>query len=57
MSVRTEDAMLRIVEEAAAHVERQLELVRSRRQTLDAFAEELEDKLRTLRRRGRELRG
>ncbi|MGH3050723.1 MAG: MerR family transcriptional regulator [Gaiellaceae bacterium] len=47
---------LRIVEEATAHVERQLELVRSRRQTLDAFAEELEDKLRTLRRRGRELR-
>ncbi|HKB93002.1 MAG TPA: MerR family transcriptional regulator [Gaiellaceae bacterium] len=47
----------RIVAEAITHVERQLELVRSRRQTLDQFAGELESKLRSLRKRCRELGG
>lgn len=46
---------LRIVEEAIPHVERQLELVRSREETLAEFARELEGKLARLRLRRREL--
>jgi DNA-binding transcriptional MerR regulator len=46
---------LRIVEEAIPHVERQLALLRSRQATLQEFAAELEEKLRRLRRRRREL--
>jgi DNA-binding transcriptional MerR regulator len=45
----------RIVEEAIPHVERQLALVRSRQETLEEFAGELEQKLSRLRRRRREL--
>jgi len=46
---------LRLVEQAIPHVERQLALVRNRQQTLAEFADELETKLRSLRRRKREL--
>lgn len=51
----SDEERLRIVEEAIPYVERQLELVRARRSTLDEFARELEDKLRGLRRRQRRL--
>jgi DNA-binding transcriptional MerR regulator len=52
----TDDAeRLRIVEAAIPLVERQLELVDSRRQKLDAFAAELKEKLRRLKRRRGEL--
>jgi hypothetical protein len=37
-------------------VERQLELVRARQQRLAEFSDELSDKLRSLRKRQRELR-
>ena len=45
----------RIVDEAIPLVQRQLELVRSRQETLAAFANELEEKLASLERRRREL--
>ena len=51
----SDEERLRIVEEAIPHVERQLALVRSRQETLEEFARELEAKLRRLRRRRREL--
>jgi DNA-binding transcriptional MerR regulator len=50
-----DDERLGIVEAAIPLVERQLALVRSRRARLDEFAEELEGKLRRLKRRRREL--
>jgi DNA-binding transcriptional MerR regulator len=46
----------RIVEAAIPLVERQLELVRTRQQRLAEFSDELSDKLRSLRKRQRELR-
>jgi len=46
---------LRIVEAAIPHVERQLELVRTRQQTLDEFADELSARLESLHERRREL--
>jgi len=46
---------LRIVEAAIPHVERQLELLRARQQTLTEFADELNAKLASLRDRRREL--
>jgi MerR family transcriptional regulator, repressor of the yfmOP operon len=52
----TDRERLRIVEEAFPHVERQLELVHARQQTLAEFAAELEAKLGQLRARRRELR-
>jgi septum formation inhibitor MinC len=45
----------RIVTEAVEHVERQLVLVRSREQRLARFAQELDAKLRSLRKRRRQL--
>jgi MerR family transcriptional regulator, repressor of the yfmOP operon len=51
----SDEERLRIVEEAIPHVERQLALVRSRQATLEEFAAELDEKLRRLRRRRREL--
>jgi DNA-binding transcriptional MerR regulator len=45
----------RIIEEAIPVVERQLELVRGRQERLTKFADELSDKLRSLRARLREL--
>jgi DNA-binding transcriptional MerR regulator len=45
----------RIVNAAIPLVERQLELVRIRQQRLEEFSAELSDKLRTLRKRRREL--
>jgi hypothetical protein len=47
---------LRIVDAAIPLVQRQLELVRARRQTLDEFAGQLDEKLKLLRARKRELR-
>ena len=47
----------RIVEAAIPLVERQLELVGARQQTLAAFADELKEKLASLKRRRRELPG
>lgn len=47
----------RIVSEAIEHVERQLELVRARERRLAEFAGELDAKLRSLRRRRRQLGG
>jgi MerR family transcriptional regulator, repressor of the yfmOP operon len=47
---------LRIVDAAIPLVQRQLELVRARRQTLDEFAGQLDEKLKSLRARKRELR-
>ena len=52
----SEDERLRIVEAAIPLVERQLELVRARQQTLAAFADELAGKLDSLRKRRAELR-
>jgi DNA-binding transcriptional MerR regulator len=52
----SEDERLRIVETAIPLVERQLELVRARQQTLGAFADELAAKLTSLRARRTELR-
>jgi MerR family transcriptional regulator, repressor of the yfmOP operon len=52
----SDEERLRIVEEAAVLVERQLELVRGRQATLAEFAAELEEKLKSLRKRRRELR-
>ena len=46
---------LRIVEAAIPLVERQLELLRSRREKLDEFADELSAKLRSLKSRRRQL--
>jgi hypothetical protein len=46
----------RIVEAAIPLVERQLELVRTRQQRLAEFSDELSGKLRSLRKRQRELR-
>jgi DNA-binding transcriptional MerR regulator len=45
----TDDERARIVREAIPLVERQLELVRARRRTLDDFTGELTEKLQTLR--------
>jgi MerR family transcriptional regulator, repressor of the yfmOP operon len=45
----------RIVQAAIPLVERQLELVRTRQQRLAEFSDELSEKLRTLRKREREL--
>ncbi|HEY3962764.1 MAG TPA: MerR family transcriptional regulator [Gaiellaceae bacterium] len=47
---------LRIVDAAIPLVQRQLELVRARQQTLDEFAGQLDEKLKSLRARKRELR-
>ena len=52
----TDAERLRIVESAIPLVEQQLALVRSRQERLAEFAAELDEKLRTLRRRKRELR-
>jgi DNA-binding transcriptional MerR regulator len=52
----SDDERRAIVDEAIVHVERQLALVRNRQKTLDAFAGELDGKLRALRARRRELR-
>ncbi len=51
----SDDERLRIVEEAIPVVERQLALVRARRERLDEFAGELDAKLRRLKRRRRDL--
>jgi len=51
----TDAERLRIVEESIPHVERQLELVRLRRDRLDEFAGELGAKLKRLKSRRREL--
>jgi DNA-binding transcriptional MerR regulator len=52
----TSDAQrLRIVDASTALLEQQLELVRSRREKLDAFADELETKLARLQQRRDEL--
>jgi DNA-binding transcriptional MerR regulator len=51
----TEAERLRIIEEAIPLVERQLELVRARRTRLTEFEDELDTKLKSLRRRRREL--
>jgi DNA-binding transcriptional MerR regulator len=51
----TDEERLRIVEAAIPLVERQLDLVTSRQQTLAAFADELKAKLKSLRRRRGEL--
>jgi MerR family transcriptional regulator, repressor of the yfmOP operon len=51
----TDTERLRIVEAAIPHVERQLELVRMRQQTLEEFADELTAKLESLHERRREL--
>jgi DNA-binding transcriptional MerR regulator len=48
---------LRIIEEAIPHVERQLALVRARRQTLAEFEAQLQEKLESLERRRRSLAG
>ena len=53
----SDEERLRIVDAAIPLVERQLELVRARRRTLDEFAGELEGKLRSLKRRRRGLAG
>ena len=45
----SDDERARIVRQAIPLVERQLELVRARRRTLDEFADELGEKLHTLR--------
>ena len=46
---------VRIVKAAIPHVERQLELVRARQQRLSEFADQLSEKLRSLRKRQTEL--
>jgi MerR family transcriptional regulator, repressor of the yfmOP operon len=51
----TDAERLRIVEAAIPLVRRQLELVRARQRTLSEFADELDEKMRTLKRRRREL--
>jgi DNA-binding transcriptional MerR regulator len=51
----SDEERVRILDEAISHVERQLALVRNRRQSLDEFAAELEAKRTRLRRRKREL--
>jgi DNA-binding transcriptional MerR regulator len=51
----TDEERRRILDEAIAHAERQLALVRNRQKTLDEFSAELGAKLRSLRRRRREL--
>ena len=51
----TDEERRRIVAEAIEHVERQLAHVRAREQRLEQFAEELDAKLRSLRKRRREL--
>ena len=51
----TDEERRRIVAEAIEHVERQLALVRAREQRLAQFARELDLKLRSLRKRRREL--
>jgi DNA-binding transcriptional MerR regulator len=51
----TDDERLRIVEAAIPLVERQLELVRSRQERLAEFADELSEKLRSLKSRRRQL--
>ena len=53
----TDEERLAIVEQAIELVQRQLELVRTRRQRLADFAAELEDKLESLRSRRRSLDG
>jgi MerR family transcriptional regulator, repressor of the yfmOP operon len=51
----TDAERARIVRAAIPLVERQLELVRTRQQRLAEFSDELSDKVRTLRKREREL--
>jgi MerR family transcriptional regulator, repressor of the yfmOP operon len=51
----TDEERARIVEEAIPLVERQLELLTARQETLAAFATELKDKLARLKRRRRDL--
>lgn len=53
----SDEERLRIVETAIPLVERQLELVTARQQTLAAFADELKEKLARLRHRSAELGG
>jgi DNA-binding transcriptional MerR regulator len=52
-----DEERLRLIDQAIPHVQRQLALVRSRQQTLAEFADELDGKLKRLRRRRRELSG
>ena len=51
----SDDERLRIVAAAIPLVERQLELLRSRSEKLDEFADELSGKLRSLKKRRKEL--
>jgi DNA-binding transcriptional MerR regulator len=51
----SDEERARIVEEAIPLVQRQLQLVNARQEAMAAFADELEDKLRALGRRRREL--
>jgi DNA-binding transcriptional MerR regulator len=51
----TDEERMRIVEAAIPLVERQLELVTARQRTLAAFSDELATKLKSLKRRRREL--
>jgi DNA-binding transcriptional MerR regulator len=51
----SDEERLRIVDAAIPLVERQLELLRSRREKLDEFADELSAKLRSLKSRRRQL--
>ena len=51
----TDEERARIVEAAIPLVERQIELVQARQETLAAFADELRSKLTSLKRRRREL--
>ena len=52
---RTDAERLRVVDAAIPLVQRQLELVRARQRTLSEFADELDEKMRLLKRRRREL--
>jgi DNA-binding transcriptional MerR regulator len=53
----TDRERVQIVDQAIELAEQQLALLRTRREKLDEFAAELDEKLRTLRRRRRELKG
>jgi DNA-binding transcriptional MerR regulator len=53
----TDRERVQIVDKAIELAEQQLALLRTRREKLDEFAAELDEKLRTLRRRRRELKG
>jgi DNA-binding transcriptional MerR regulator len=53
----TDEERVRIIDDAIPLVERQLELVAARQEKLAAFADELETKLKSMKRRRRELSG